>query len=190
MPDQLPFPGFRPAPTTDRFLLAIRPDAEAATQAVALARDVAQEHGLTGPPIPCERLHVSLFGLAPARPLAKLVAAAGAAIDPRWPAFDLAFDRMASFGRRSNRPLVVFGDDGSGGLLDFAEALGDALEEAGLARPLPLAWTPHMTLLYDRVPLPEQAIAPIGWRVREIVLLRSLVGRGRHVLLGRWPLAG
>jgi 2'-5' RNA ligase len=49
-------------------------------------------------------------------------------------------------------------------------------------------FTPHVTLLYDDRMVPEQAVEPISWRVREFVLTHSLLGKTQHVELGRWPL--
>jgi 2'-5' RNA ligase len=45
-----------------------------------------------------------------------------------------------------------------------------------------------MTLLYDRRAVAERPVEPIRWRVRGLVLLRSLVGQGRHQVLARWPI--
>jgi 2'-5' RNA ligase len=36
----------------------------------------------------------------------------------------------------------------------------------------------------------RRAIEPITWTVNEFVLVRSLVGQGRHEVLARWPLHG
>jgi len=47
-------------------------------------------------------------------------------------------------------------------------------------------WTPHVTLLYDAQRIAENAIAPVTWTVRELVLVHSRRGEGRYVQLGRW----
>jgi len=40
-------------------------------------------------------------------------------------------------------------------------------------------------------PVPgAQPMDPIGWKPSELVLVHSLLGRARHVTLGRWPLRG
>jgi 2'-5' RNA ligase len=46
-------------------------------------------------------------------------------------------------------------------------------------------FTPHVTLLYDARDVDEYPIEPIGWTVKEFVLIRSLNG---HEHLVRWPL--
>ncbi|RYE41204.1 MAG: hypothetical protein EOP21_08990 [Hyphomicrobiales bacterium] len=48
---------------------------------------------------------------------------------------------------------------------------------------------PHVTLLYDNQLVAGREIAPVQWTVRDVVLVRSVVGQGRHVIEGRWPLA-
>ena len=43
-------------------------------------------------------------------------------------------------------------------------------------------------MLYDWKHLVESEVAPIEWTVHEMLLIRSLVGRTRHDVLGRYPL--
>jgi 2'-5' RNA ligase len=45
-----------------------------------------------------------------------------------------------------------------------------------------------VSLLWDKVEVPPEAFEPIGWTAREFVLLDSVLGEGRHEMLGRWPL--
>jgi 2'-5' RNA ligase len=47
-----------------------------------------------------------------------------------------------------------------------------------------------MTLLYGRGATVHQAIEPVAWTVRELVLVHSFLGETRHEVLGRWPLRG
>jgi RNA 2',3'-cyclic 3'-phosphodiesterase len=47
------------------------------------------------------------------------------------------------------------------------------------------AFTPHVTLWYGERELAENPIEPIGWTVREFVLIRSLRD---HTHLACWPL--
>ena len=77
--------------------------------------------------------------------------------------------------------------DGATGVTALQHALGTALAKAGLAaRPS----APHLTLLYDACRVDEQAIDPVGWTVREFVLVHSLLGQTTYIPLGRWPLRG
>jgi hypothetical protein len=40
----------------------------------------------------------------------------------------------------------------------------------------------------DWTKIAEQFVETVGWSVREFVLVHSLLGQTRHVLLARWPL--
>jgi 2'-5' RNA ligase len=52
-------------------------------------------------------------------------------------------------------------------------------------------FVPHLTLArHIAAPLPRQAIAPIGWQVREVALMRSEAGTGRYTRLEAWELPG
>jgi 2'-5' RNA ligase len=197
MPEQLSFAGFDtvllPKRPTDGVFFAIRPDANAAARIARLARHLRGGHGLTGSPLEAERLHVTLYPLGTYRGLPHgIVAAAGeAAADVAIPPFDVAFDRAASFaGGSRNLALVLLGDDGVAGLRMLQQALGAAMEKIGLRRPRQPRYTPHMTLLYDDRRLAEQTVETIRWTVHEFVLVRSLLGRARHVRLGGWRLRG
>lgn len=86
-----------------------------------------------------------------------------------------------------NRPLVLEGGDGVAALVVLRQALADAMAKAGL-RVRAKSYTPHLTLLYDRGEVAAQAIETITWTVREFVLVQSLIGHGRHLPIGRWPL--
>ena len=103
--------------------------------------------------------------------------------------FDVAFDTVASFTRkRRNMPLVLLGGRDALGLEHLQQPLLAALVAAGMvARPEP-HFTPHLTLLYDDIPLAPQPIEPVGWCVAELLLVRSLLGRSRHEVLARLPL--
>ncbi|MEJ0099974.1 MAG: hypothetical protein WDO12_09600 [Pseudomonadota bacterium] len=51
------------------------------------------------------------------------------------------------------------------------------------------SFKPHVTLLYDRKVISQQELAPVGWNVAEVLLIRSLIGHARHEVLARYPLA-
>jgi 2'-5' RNA ligase len=51
-------------------------------------------------------------------------------------------------------------------------------------------FVPHMTVLYDRQALAPRPVDPIRLEIREVALVDSLVGRGEHRVLRRWPLNG
>jgi 2'-5' RNA ligase len=106
------------------------------------------------------------------------------------PPFLVAFDRAMSFDSGEKNALVLRGDEGLSGLMMLQHDLVTALQEAGVVRRKGLQFTPHITLLYDKCRVREQAVEEIRWTVREIVLVQSLYGQSRHIPLARWPLGG
>lgn len=51
-------------------------------------------------------------------------------------------------------------------------------------------WTfnPHLTLLHWTGQPFIRAVTPVEWLAEELVLVHGLVGEGRQIVLGRWPL--
>lgn len=174
----------------DSLFFALQPDAAAAARAVALATRLRADHGLKTPPTGAQRLHVTLhyLGRAGVLPEDLVAGARQAAQTLDSPAFGLRFDRVTSFPARARkRPLVLLGSQAMQALQDFRFNLGVALRSHGVAAETG-SFTPHLTLLRDTRVVPEQSVAPIAWTAREFVLVRSLVGKGQHLVLGRWPL--
>ena len=192
MPEQPSFLGFDAKPR-DRLLFVIFPNADAAAQIAGLAREKRGEHRLRGRPLAAERLHVTLHHLGDydGLPRDRVAAAREAAELVVMPTFDIVLDRTASFSHgERNRPFVLLGSDGVAALTAFQRALGASMTKVGLGRWAKPRFTPHVTMLYDDRSVEEQAIAAVGWTVREFVLVHSELGQTRHVLLGRWPLRG
>ena len=194
-PDQLVFPGLAPEPErpkTDRLFFALFPDAETAAVIAARAEALRASHGLTGRPLRPERFHITLnhlddFAGVPEDIVASAREAAAITVAP----FEVVFDRAMSFrGRPDNRPFVLRGGDGLAGVIGFQQALATAMAKAGLGRYVEKSFTPHVTLLYDGQLVAEAPIEPVRWRVRELVLVHSLLGRTEHRVIGRWPLSG
>jgi 2'-5' RNA ligase len=170
---------------------AISPDVDGVLGADRTTRLLSDKNRLTGVPRPADLLHVSLVGIGwyPELRQADVEAACRAAAAVVMPPFEVAFDRAASFGGGSNRPLVLCGGDGVIGIVMLQKALIAALERAGFDVKKN-GYEPHMTLLYDRRRVTEQSIAPVRWRVREFALIHSLHGLTKHVRLARWTLRG
>jgi RNA 2',3'-cyclic 3'-phosphodiesterase len=166
---------------TDRLLFALRPDLAAAVRIHALALRLGEVYGLTGKPLALERLHLTLVFLGDHAGLpAQLLAAADAmARDLRGAPFELAFDRVMSFEHRGDAPLVLCREDHCAPLEALRRQLG--------ADPAH-GFKPHITLRYDPHRIALQEVAPISWNVTEVLLIRSLIGRGRHEVLERYPL--
>ena len=72
----------------------------------------------------------------------------------------------------------------------FQKALGLSMAHAGLGKQVARQFNPHVTLLYDRALAPEAPVEPVSWTVSEFVLIHSLLGQTRHIVLGRWALQG
>jgi 2'-5' RNA ligase len=197
--EQGAFVGFgAPAQPIEGLFFAVLPDAGAAERITALARDLREAHALRGKVLELTRLHVSLHYLGGYEGLPQGVAAAAieAAAAVVMPSFDVLFDRAASFrGRAGNHPYVLQGGDGVVGLLALHGLLGTALQRVGLGRWVRRQCLPHITMLYDHDTIANHPVEPIGWTVREVVLVRSLYGdshgrQGRHEYLARRVLGG
>lgn len=194
MSGQMSLGGFAEAAATDRLFFAVFPDETARNAIARLGEDVGKRHGLRGKPLEPERLHITLHHLGDYAGLpAALVEGATRAAERVVSAapFDVAFDRVASFAKRADKkPYVLLGGGHDSPLQQFRKQLGDALFQAGLGKHVTRDFTPHVTLRYERVLLPEQAVAPVKWTVREFVLVHSLLGQTKHLHLHRWPLQG
>ena len=193
MHSQSSLPGIDVAPIpTDRLFFAIFPDTDTALSIGRFARGLREKHGLNGELLATERFHISLHHIGdfvglPQDILAMAGDAAGVATVVMSP-FEIVFDRAMSFvGRPRNHPFVLCGSDGVAALTAFHQALGGAIERAGL-KLRKLHFTPHVTLLYGDRCIAEQIVEPVAWTVREFVLVHSLIGRKQYVPLARWTL--
>ena len=180
-----------PPRATDRLFFAIFPDPAAAARLAALGQQLRCQHGLKGKVLASERLHVSLHHVGDyvGLPDAVTAAAREVAASVRLPAFTVAFNSVSSFrGRPDNQPLVLRGDDGVIGLTMLQQALGAAIEKAGLGRSA-THYMPHVTLMYgDRFVADQPLDMEVGWAVHEWVLVHSLLGRSCYRPMGRFRL--
>ena len=168
-----------------RLFLAAVPDPGTAARIHLLAGALKSAHRFNGRLIAPERLHISLFALGGLAE-GQHCAAWEAAMEVRTSPFEVSFDRTASFrGRPGNYPFVLVGEKGLQALQSFREMFCAALARRGMRRLATTNFTPHVTLLYDARDVDEYPVEPIGWTVKEFVLIRSLNG---HELLVRWPL--
>jgi 2'-5' RNA ligase len=154
-----------------------KPPPDVAAQIAALPRNDAKR----GP----ELLHstlLSLFDLAAAPPgwLPAIVTAMNS-LDSQ--AFSLSFNRI-EVGKAvklvSREPLVE--------ARAFQAALVRHLLERGAPLMLGTTPVPHVTINYTDDRKGNHKIEPIGWMVREIMLVESVVGKKQHVEHGRWQL--
>lgn len=114
------------------------------------------------------------------------------------PSFDLMFDRVMTFkprgkvrdqGECTKFPIVLGMKDGSDSMNLVGEMLRKALALRGIATEKRRRITPHVTLAYGRGFSETRFLPkPIYWQIRQISLIDSLQGKGRHIRLGNWPL--
>lgn len=196
MPAVQPFlPGLEPAEMRDNLFFACGPAAEVVSRIAHVRDELCRTHGLRGAAISPQRLHVSLLGVCECHGLPDdlIEAACQAAAFVAIPPFEVVFDHAMSFSnRRSRRPFVLLTGGGDAALAGLRNGLCEAMSAAGLGagfgRRVSSHFVPHMTLLYDRCVVAEQAIEPVYLTVRDFALVHSLVTRSRHIELARWPL--
>jgi 2'-5' RNA ligase len=197
--NQLWLPGLEAPPVaTDGLFFAALPDANTAGSIAKFAQQICGETRSKSKPHAANRLHVTLQHLgnfAGGLPQERVDAAIKAAASIRMEPFSVAFDHVLSFAPKPRPgPLVLGGSEGVVGLHTLHEALVRALQQAGFGDdPAVLSnatqYTPHVTLAYGMPWIAARPVDAASWNVREFVLMHSLLGRTRHVELGRWPLA-
>ncbi len=192
MSEQALLPGFEPvAPPTDRLLFLIYPETVARWPISRLARRCRDESELHGRPLETDIFHATLVHLGdfPGLPRDIVARAVQAAATVQMAPFEVSFDRVMSFSRKlGKRPLVLHSGADAIPLMAFQQALLDALIEVKLVRPGAAKFKPHVTLLYDRKEVGDHVVDTVGRTVREFVLVHSLLGQTRHVVLARWSL--
>lgn len=178
-----------PHPATSKLLFLAKPDEEQAADIARIARELCEDLGLRGKLVTPELLHFTIhcLGRFPETPKAMMDIATTCGDAVRMPPFTVSLNKVMSFRRtRGVPPIVLCGDDGVLGLRILHQTLGDALRKKtfGQWRPLPIE--PHMTISYEGATIQERALEPIVLKIREFVLVNSLIGKGQHVLLARW----
>jgi 2'-5' RNA ligase len=176
-----------------RLFFSVFPDPLAAACIGQTTQKLRREYGFSGQPLLGSRFHCSLCSCEEndRAPPAFVAEAREAAATVRVPAFEVSFNCAKSFsGREAHHPLVLTGEDGVVGLTMLYSSLCTAMRGVGFRPKAPSAFTPHVTLLYDRLRINERFIDPICWTVREFILVLSSVGRTRYDWMGRWQLRG
>lgn len=164
-----------------RYFFALQPP-EAIARRAAILRDAFAESGSI---VRSGRLHMTLaitedYQERPARVVDRLLAI-GDMIDAE--PFSVSLDRLSGNGGtialRAGRPPA--------GLGLLQRQIDNQMRYWNVRRP---NWTfnPHMTLVYRPHQEFIRPVEPLSWEATELVLIHSLVGRGVHNELGRWPL--
>jgi RNA 2',3'-cyclic 3'-phosphodiesterase len=186
MPNQGSLPGFDLAIPTDRLFLAVFPRAQHGAELEALAARHLITRRLGGKPVEAARLHVTLFHLGDYTdvPPGLISQASDALSHLAAEPFTIRFDRIGSFGhRQSSGAFVLTAGDGNEALHTLHKQLAAHLRAAGLAHHTRDAFTPHMTLAYDKASVAFEPVEPVLWPVHEVVLIHSLLGKTRHIRL-------
>jgi 2'-5' RNA ligase len=189
MPEQLALPGLAAKPT-DRLFFAVLPDAAATAQTVAVTDTLYAANGLSARRLAARNLHVTLHfvGEYAGLPAGEVARAQAAGDSLRHAPVAIRFDKAGSFVRRHRTlPLVLRGGGQVIPLIAFQHALGEAMARQGF-RHVASHYTPHMTLLYAPRFVTAREVAPVEWMARDFVLIRSLIGKAKHEVLGRWAL--
>lgn len=171
----------------DALYLAVLPDARAAMRMAVVGEAVRRRHGLRARACAPARMHISLLGLPYDPDEPEVSIRRGCEIGARLarPDFEVAFTTARNFGGGA----LVFCCSGGAqaaltGLRDQLKAASEAL---GGRHRTPFA--PHLTFAYAQKPMPDTILdGPIRWPAREVVLVHSEQGRGRHTHLARWRL--
>jgi 2'-5' RNA ligase len=189
-PLQAGFDGFESPEPDHALFYAVLPPKPLGMDAYALARHLKQFHRLTGEPMDPSRLHITLQKLGEfvgPPPVSLVAGATEAAARIEVQAFDLVFDEVLNLGNPADPVVALSGGNAPQTVAPLWEALRLSLARVGLKTPANLSM-PHMTLIYGSSTLQRQPVSPLQWRVQELVLVESLIGRSQHRHLGRWPL--
>ena len=153
---------------------------------------VRRRFGLFNPPIPPERLHMTVFpiGAGDEPPPPTLVERVSQAMDSlATTPLAIPLDRIQSFrNRRSQWPLVAAARQRHAAMIALQSGIRNALRARGLDPPRYEGSSPHVTSTWDRdIPEPID-IPPITLRADRILLIHSHVGKARHDALESWRL--
>jgi 2'-5' RNA ligase len=195
-PRHVQIPLFRPnSPATGtgepRYLFfALRPEAEAVQRVHERARQLCDSHGLEGKVTDAEQLHLTLcfLGSVARLPPDAVAAADAAARSLQVEPFELTFDRVKSF--PGSNAFVLCQEDDCAPLIQLRNRLLLALARSGRFRLEKREFRPHVTLMHDPKLVSLHEVEPVGWTVRELLLLRSHHGLAPYQVLGRYPLEG
>ena len=174
----------RPASPLYRLFFAVKPPIIVARQIDYFAQNIAPDAHHIG----IAHQHVTLAVTAdwPDYPYERIKALRRAAIGIMADPFDLWLDRLSQGGRSAAlRP-----SHGVDGLKRLQRQVVETMQRAGATLRPGWAFSPHQTLFYRDGRPDQRPIEGFGWRVEEVVLICSHVGRSRHEQVGAWPLRG
>lgn len=192
MNNQIPL--FQPHPPppgagAPRFLFfALCPDAATAQQIHALATRQRDTHGLEGKITDAGQLHLTLcfLGSVSKLPPDAVATADAAARAIQAEPFRLTFDRVKSF--PGSNAFALCQEEDCPPLIQLRNRLLVALARSGRFQLERREFRAHVTLMHDPKLVGLQEVEPVGWTVRELLLMRSHHGLTSYQVLGRYPL--
>ncbi len=194
MSEQLALPGMADpsAPPYDLFF-ALQPDEDARIEITKLGQDFIRSHGFRGKLVDEARYHVTTLFVGDSRAFSEsaiqnmVQAASAAALSTEM--FRMEFDHIGGFGSRGRlSPLVLNHHQENPFFFDLAHRLHTELLRRGVRAQKNPSSKLHLTLCYREQFVEATPVAPVGWQVKELVLIKSLLGKGQHIQLGKWPL--
>ena len=175
------------------FFFAVLPDERAKAAIVQAGERFRELLRLPKSPVETDRLHLMLSPPGRSEKLRQSLESAlvAAASEVHAPCFELALDSVMRLSARDGQhPLVLCADDAStASALKLRKAIAEAQQRVGLIVPAVSLYLPHVVLLHGRsIVAIHESIPPIGWIVREFVLIRCFFGQSRYEVVRRWAL--
>jgi len=176
-----------------RLFFAVRPPPPVAraiesVAAQARAAGLAHGHWLRAAKYHITVLFLGTFERCPDAVIEQALAAGGAL---RFAPFEIVLDRISSFPGRRQSPCILRCAAACETMLHALQReLAGASVAAGIQSGDEQHFIPHLTLAYADHPVPQDIpIDPLRWPAREVTLMLSHVGSGRHEQVACWPLS-
>ncbi|MGB1580420.1 MAG: RNA 2',3'-cyclic phosphodiesterase [Nevskiales bacterium] len=174
----------------NRLFFALLPPDSLRPAISATAQALQAEHRFGGRLLKPERFHITLFFFGEHQPPETEPDILKAAEAITSPPFELCLDKAGCF---PNRDIATW--LGPQKVPHALEHLGKQLKDSVsyLSRERNSGFVPHLTIGREAVhKLKPVSVEPIGWRVDEFVLIRSILHEypARYEILGRYPLTG
>lgn len=174
----------------NRLFFALWPDEAVRSVCAEAARTLKLREQPGGYLVKPEKFHVTLLFLGDFVPAAVEAAACKAAAGVRAAPFTLQLDHAGSFRNNRQIPWWLGPREVPPALTRLYQNLREALI-AAQAPPERMRFVPHLTILRDaQRGLPDTALKPVSWEVRDFALIRSRLDRSPsdYEVLGQWPL--
>jgi 2'-5' RNA ligase len=186
-------PGLEP-PSTDSLrnvFFALRPNESIVDSIVAAADALTDVHGSKGGrKLKRHRLHLTLLYLDtfPAIPETYLQHAIETGDEIAMAPFDLSLDMAGSF-RNNDLPWWLGCSNVPAALTELHRQLYTGMRLRGEKARGGASLTPHVTISRtNREVLPRMPIAPIHWRIDEVCLIDSVMGKREFDIVKTWKL--